>query len=489
MILAELLNGVKTIQVTGNMRNDEVEGIKYDSRKVRKNSVFAAIKGFNVDGHKFIPDALNNGAIAVILDNDETVPAELFQHDEAVKILVKDSRSALAEISDYYFDHPSSKLTLTGITGTNGKTTTSYFIKNILETAGYKTGLLGTISNYIGNQIIESKLTTPESNDLNEMLTKMVNKECEYAVMEVSSHALALKRVHKLYFSSAIFTNITAEHLDFHHNFESYLNTKKILFDDLTADAFVVYNSDDKQSDKILENCKAKKYSYGTISPSDFLITNIKFDLGGTSFRVNCKEYNYELETSLVGEFNAYNACAAFALSKLHGIKVEHILNGIKSTPQVPGRFEVLKKGNKKVIVDYSHTPDSLEKALEAIRSLKQNGSKIITVFGCGGNRDKLKRPAMGKIASEHSDEVIITSDNPRFENSSSIIDDIKLGISKNNFNVIENREEAIKNAIEKSDDHTIILIAGKGHEDYQEIKGVRSHFSDREVAENYLGI
>jgi len=261
------------------------------------------------------------------------------------------------------------------------------------------------------------------------------------------------------------------------------------LFDSLSADALVVYNSDDKQSDKILENCKSKKYSYGTISPSDFLITNIKFDLDGTSFSVKNKGHNYDLETSLIGEFNAYNASAAFALSKLHGIKEEHILNGIKSTQQVPGRFEVLNKGNKKVIVDYSHTPDSLEKALESIGNLKQNGSKIITVFGCGGNRDKLKRPAMGKIASEHSDEVIITSDNPRFENSSSIIDDIKSGISKNNFNVIENREEAIKNAIEKSDDHAIILIAGKGHEDYQEIKGVRSHFSDREVAENYLGI
>jgi UDP-N-acetylmuramoyl-L-alanyl-D-glutamate--2,6-diaminopimelate ligase len=489
MILAELLNGVETIQVTGNMRNDEVEGIEYDSRKVRKNSVFAAIKGFNVDGHKFIPDALNNDAIAIILENDDSVPVELFQRNEAAKILVKNSRSALAEMSDCFYDHPSSKLTLTGITGTNGKTTTTYFIKNILETAGYKTGLLGTISNCIGNQKIESKLTTPESNELNEMLAKMVSKDCEYAVMEVSSHALALKRVHKLYFSSAIFTNITAEHLDFHHNFENYLNAKKILFDSLSADALVVYNSDDKQSDKILENCKSKKYSYGTISPSDFLITNIKFDLDGTSFSVKNKGNNYDLETSLIGEFNAYNASAAFALSKLHGIKEEHILNGIKSTQQVPGRFEVLNKGNKKVIVDYSHTPDSLEKALKSIGNLKQNGSKIITVFGCGGNRYKLKRPAMGKIASEHSDEVIITSDNPRFENSSSIIDDIKSGISKNNFNVIENREEAIKNAIEKSDDHAIILIAGKGHEDYQEIKGVRSHFSDREVAENYLGI
>lgn len=487
MTLTELLNGVSAIQVTGHVRDDKVTGIEYDSRKVKSDSVFAAIKGFNVDGHKFINDALNSGAIAIILDNEGTVPDELYKHSAAAKILVNDSRSALAEASDFYFGHPSTKLNLIGITGTNGKTTTSYFIKNILESADYKTGLLGTISNFIGAKKNDSKLTTPEANDLNEMLRQMVNEGCEYAVMEVSSHSLALKRVHNLYYSSAIFTNITAEHLDFHHDFESYLKAKKILFDGLDINALVVYNYDDDNNGEVLKECKAKKYSYGTLSGSDFLIKQIEYDLNGTSFIINYEATDYKITTSLVGEFNAYNATAAFAITKLHGVKADQIINGIKTTPQVPGRFEVISKENKKVVIDYAHSADSLEKALKIVNKLNRDGVKTITVFGCGGNRDKLKRPQMGKIASEFSDEVIITSDNPRNEDPYKIIDDIKSGIKKNNFNVIENRQEAIKHAINNNDDSSIILIAGKGHEDYQEIKGVRTHFSDREVVENYM--
>jgi UDP-N-acetylmuramoyl-L-alanyl-D-glutamate--2,6-diaminopimelate ligase len=454
---------------------------------VKNDSVFAAIKGFNADGHKFIPDALNSGAIAIILDNEENTPDELYKHGGAAKILVNDSRTALAEVSDYYFGHPSTKLNLIGITGTNGKTTTSYFIKNILETAGYKTGLLGTISNFIGDKKIDSKLTTPEANDLNEMMFQMVNEGCVYAVMEVSSHSLALKRVYSLYYSSAIFTNITAEHLDFHHDFENYLSAKKILFDGLDVSAFVVYNSDDNNSGEVLKDCKSKRYSYGTLSGSDFLIKQIQYDLNGTSFIINYNAADYRITTSLVGEFNAYNATAAFALTKLHGVKEDQIIEGIKTTPQVPGRFEVISKENKKVIIDYAHSADSLEKALKTVNKLNRDKAKVITVFGCGGNRDKLKRPQMGKVASELSDEVIITSDNPRNENPYKIIDDIRSGIVKKNYNVIENRKEAIKHAINNSDSSSIILIAGKGHEDYQEIKGVRNHFSDREVAENYL--
>lgn len=487
MRLTELLNGVSAIQVTGNVRDNKITGIEYDSRKVKNDSVFAAIKGFNLDGHKFIPDALNSGAIAIILDNEGNVPDELYKHGGAVKILVNDSRSALAEASDFYFGHPSTKLNLIGITGTNGKTTTSYIIKNILETAGYKTGLLGTISNFIGDKKNNSKLTTPEANDLNEMLLQMVSEGCEYAVMEVSSHSLALKRVHSLYYSSAIFTNITAEHLDFHHDFESYLNAKKILFDGLDINAVVVYNYDDDNSKKVLKDCKAKRYSYGTLSGSDFLIKQIEYDLNGTSFIINYDATDYKITTSLVGEFNAYNATAAFAITKLHGVKEDQIINGIKTTPQVPGRFEVINKENKKVIIDYAHSADSLEKALKIVSNLNSDDAKIITVFGCGGNRDKLKRPQMGKIASELSNELIITSDNPRNEDPYKIIEDIKSGVVKNNFNVIENREEAIKHAILNNDDNSIILIAGKGHEDYQEIKGVRTQFSDREVVEKYL--
>lgn len=487
MKIMELLNGINAIQVTGNFPNEEISGVEYDSRKVINNSVFIAITGFKVDGHKFIPDALNNGARAIVLENDESVPDDLFQQFNSAKVVVKDSRTTLAEISDFYFDQPSRKLKLIGITGTNGKTTTSYILKNIFETAGYKTGLLGTVANYIGAKKIESKLTTPEASDLNKMLSQMVNEGCKYTVMEVSSHSLVLKRVHSLFYSSAIFTNITAEHLDFHHDFKNYLEAKKILFDNLDEISTVVYNSDDKSSGTILKDCKAKTFSYGITPQADFSIRQVEYDLGGTSFIIHHSKKEYKIKTSLIGEFNAYNAAAAFAVSKLNGLDDIQIILGINSTPQIPGRFEVISEGYRNVIVDYSHTSDSLEKAIKAIHKLNKNYSKIITVFGCGGNRDKLKRPEMGKIATELSDEVVLTSDNPRDEDPYSIIDDIKSGISKNNFKVIENREEAIKESIVQSDENSIILIAGKGHEDYQEISGKRYHFSDREVAENYL--
>ena len=431
MKLRELLNGLKFIQIDGEVLDKEVNGIEYDSRKVKKNSLFVAIKGFNVDGHKFIQDALNKGAVAVVIENNHSDSDDQLNDSDAVKIIVNDSRTALAEVSNFFYSQPSLNLNLIGITGTNGKTTVSYLIKNILEEAGIKTGLLGTISNFVGDIQTESKLTTPESNNVNDLLYQMVNEGCKYAVMEVSSHALALKRVNNLYFSSAIFTNITPEHLDFHKDFESYLKAKKILFDSLTDDAIVVFNADDEYSTEIIKNCTAKKYSYGTNSHSDFQINDISYDLKGTAFTINHLQNSYKVETTLVGGFNAYNAAAAFAICKLNGMEEEIILSGIKHTKQIPGRFEIIQEGNKNVIVDYSHTPDSLQKSLEAIRSLNKHGSDVITVFGCGGNRDKIKRPEMGRIATEFSDEVIVTSDNPRNEDPYEIIEDIKSGIKK----------------------------------------------------------
>jgi UDP-N-acetylmuramoyl-L-alanyl-D-glutamate--2,6-diaminopimelate ligase len=431
MKLAELLNGLKYIQVEGEILNKEVTGIEYDSRNVNQNSLFVAIKGFNVDGHLFIYDALKKGAVAVIIENNYSESEDRIKDSDAVKILVSDSRTALAEVSNFFYSQPSRNLNLFGITGTNGKTTVSYLIKNILEEAGIKTGLLGTISNYIGDVQTVSKLTTPESNNLNDMLFQMVNEGCKSAVMEVSSHALALKRVNNLFFSSAVFTNITPEHLDFHNDFESYMKAKKLLFDNLTDDATVVYNSDDEHSDEILKDCTASKLSYGTSSPSDYQINDIRYDLNGTAFTINHLQNSYKVETSLVGGFNAYNATAAFAICKQYGIDEKLILSGIKNTQQIPGRFEVLKEENKNVIVDYSHTPDSLQKSLEVIRSLNKERVEVITVFGCGGNRDKIKRPEMGRIATELSDEVIVTSDNPRNEDPYDIIKDIKSGIKK----------------------------------------------------------
>ena len=431
MRLAELLKGVKSLQVTGDLLNKEVTSIEYDSRNVKENSLFVAIKGFNVDGHLFIQDAMDKGAVAVIHENNNSAYEKLIENRRIVKILVNDSRTALAQVSNFFYSQPSRNLNLIGITGTNGKTTISYIIKSIMQEAGIKTGLLGTISNYVGDAQTESKLTTPEANNLNYLLFQMVNNDCKYAVMEVSSHALALKRVSNLFFSSAIFTNITPEHLDFHEDFQSYINAKKILFDSLTDDANAVYNSDDEHSTEILKDCAANKYSYGKRADADFRINNVEYDLRGTTFTINHNEKSYNIETSLVGGFNAYNATAAFALCKLYGIVENQIISGIKNTKQIPGRFEIINEENRNVIVDYSHTPDSLQKSLEAIRSLNKEGSQVITVFGCGGNRDKTKRPEMGRIATELSDEVIITSDNPRNEDPFEIIEDIKSGIEK----------------------------------------------------------
>jgi UDP-N-acetylmuramoyl-L-alanyl-D-glutamate--2,6-diaminopimelate ligase len=489
MELTELINSVHVIQVVGNVQRKDVTGIFYDSRKVVNGSVFVAVKGFNVDGHRFITDALNKGALAVVLEDNDAVPDEIFIHTESAKILVKDTRQALAELSKGFYKNISEKIKLIGITGTKGKTTTSYIIKSILETAGNKTGLIGTISNYIGDKQIESSLTTPESNDLNELLLEMYNNGCNYVVMEVSSHALALKRVFGLNFSAAVFTNISSDHLDFHQNFENYLSAKKILFDNLSLSAFGVYNVDDKSSPRIIENRVAPLYSLGKLPGADFNIDNISYDLEGTYFTIKTNKQGYAVSSSLVGEFNAYNAAFAFAVTTLLGIDPETAVQGIKNTPQVPGRFELTAKGEKKIIIDYSHNADSLEKTLLAIGNIVSGKHPVYTVFGCGGNRDKTKRPVMGKIASELSRKVFITSDNPRNEDPMDIIKDIEAGIDKKNYEIIEDREEAIKTAIKQTESDAVILVAGKGHETYQEIKGVRRHFSDREIAEKYLNV
>ena len=487
MELTQLLNSVKAIQVIGEVQRKDVSGIYYDSRNVIKNSIFVAIKGYRTDGHHFILDAIDNGAIAIILEDNSSIPDDVFILGKIAKILVKNSRIALAEISNSFFKEPSRKLKLIGITGTNGKTTTSYYIKSILETSGAKVGLVGTISNYIGTQEVKSSLTTPEANDMNELLQEMLNDGCDFGITEVSSHSLVLNRVHALNFSAAVFTNITSDHLDFHHTFENYLNAKKILFDSLDDTAFGVYNSDDPNFPLLIKDSKSKLFSYGTTSNADFILKNISFDLNGTSFLIVYNAKQYEISTSLIGEFNAYNACGAFAVSVLMGVDEKVAVEGIKNTKQVPGRFEVIGNGEKKVVIDYSHTADSLEKALISIKKIVKEETPIYTVFGCGGNRDQTKRPVMGKIATDLSRSAIITSDNPRFENPNTIIDEIKMGIVKENFEVIENREEAIKYAIENAEDNAVILIAGKGHENYQEINGKRNHFSDKEVAEKYL--
>jgi len=488
MELTALVNGIQISQLIGEVQRQDVSGIFYDSRKVTKGSIFVAIKGYNSDGHRFILDAINNGALAVILEDTNAVPDEIFTHNRIAKICVRDSRVALAQVSNYFYNEPSAKLKLIGITGTNGKTTTTYFIKGIIEQSGNTAGIVGTIANYIGSREIKSSLTTPESNDLNHLIYSMHKEGCSFAIMEVSSHSLVLKRVFGLKFSQAIFTNITSDHLDFHGNFEEYFKAKKILFDSLDESSVIIFNSDDSNSLEIIKDSKAKVFSYGMATGSDFMIKDINYDLTGTSFIIRYSGKDYAIATSLVGSFNAYNACAAFASAILSGISTETAIKGIRNTKQVPGRFEVIGKGSKKTVVDYSHTADSLEKALIALNKIVGGKNPVYTVFGCGGNRDKSKRPIMGRIASDMSKKIFITSDNPRNEDPFEIINEIRSGLNKDNYEIIENREAAIKKAIESTESNAVILIAGKGHENYQEIKGVRSHFSDKEIAEKYLG-
>jgi UDP-N-acetylmuramoyl-L-alanyl-D-glutamate--2,6-diaminopimelate ligase len=487
MQIKELLHNVDVIEVTENLEDREINSITLNSREVKNNSLFAAIKGFKTDGHKYISDAVNKGASAVILEESSTEIDELLKQKNCVKIKTANSRKSFAQVACRFFDNPSQKLNLIGITGTKGKTTTAFCTKYLLEVNNKKSGLIGTIKNLTGEIELPSKLTTPEADEVNYLLSEMVKTGCSAAVSEVSSHSLYLDRVYGIDFDTAVFTNITSDHLDFHETFENYFETKKILFDSMKESGYVIYNIDDANGDRITAETKAKKLSYGFSLKADFRIENLNYDINGTRFDLIFKGKNYSVSTKLIGKFTAYNVTAALASAFVSGVDIEKAVLDSENIPQIPGRFQVINHNNKNVIIDYSHTADSLKQALESIIHLNKNNQPIYTVFGCGGDRDKTKRPIMGSIASELSDKVIVTSDNPRTENPFDIIEDIIKGISKNNYKVIESREEAIKEAVLNSEKNAIILIAGKGHEEYQEINGIRNHFSDKETAERYL--
>jgi UDP-N-acetylmuramoyl-L-alanyl-D-glutamate--2,6-diaminopimelate ligase len=489
MLLSNLLNSVEVRKVIGELESIDVGGIINDSRQLKSGDVFVAIKGYKLDGHDYIEEVIARGASVIVLEEDERFPDELFTTSNVVKILVSDSRKALSQLSYSFYGKPSHKLKLIGITGTKGKTTTGFIIKHLLESTGEKVGLIGTIANYIGDQKIDTKLTTPESNEIHKLLAEMVQAECTYCVMEVSSHALELCRVDALQFDFALFTNITSDHFDFHENFENYLNAKKRLFDLLSPGTIAVMNIDDENWSSLVEDSKAHSLFYGTGHSALYQINNIKYDVNGTHFDILFNDNRVKFSFSLIGLFNAYNATAAITIAHQLGLGWVNISDALKNFPQVPGRFEVIEKNDKKVIIDYSHTSDSLKKTLEALNELVQGKRKIYTVFGCGGERDKSKRPEMGKIAEQASDQIIITSDNPRNEDPYSILEDIASGLQLNNNKKVENREEAIKEAIVNSEKDAVILIAGKGHEDYQEINGVRHPFSDKEKAEKYLAL
>ncbi len=469
----------------------EVGGIQYDSRKVRRADCFVALRGSGADGHRFLQQAISAGAKVVVVEQDDAIPDSLCMHAGVVKVVVADTRKTLALISANYYGQPSRHLSVIGVTGTNGKTTTTHLIKSILEAAGQSVGLVGTIEYRIGTEVVPATHTTPESLELNELLSRMMKAGCSSVSMEVSSHALHQSRVHGIDFRVGTFTNLTQDHLDYHGNMEEYFRSKKLLFDGLSPDAWAVTNWDDDWGRQVSSASPGKTISYGFDAGADVRVVSADLSVQGTSVRLEYRGRQSAVETSLVGRFNVYNVLAAFTTGLALDIPVETVCLGISRLGNVRGRFErIASPKGWTAIIDYAHTPDALEKCLKAIHEVmpKQRHGKIITVFGAGGDRDKSKRPLMGKIAGELSDVCIVTSDNPRTEDPQAIIDDIVRGMPSGKTTVqAADRRKAIEHALGLAATGDIVLIAGKGHEEYQIIGTQRLHLSDREIVEEFL--
>jgi len=484
MKIKELLEGIEVIGMTGS-EELRVSGISYDSRKVQQGQLFVALKGETSDGHRFIRSALNNGAVAVIHeedleDLDDLAPTASF-------IRVRDTRKALSLASQVWYHAPSHSMTVIGVTGTNGKTTTTYLLKEILEAWGKKVGLIGTIQYMIGDAAYQATHTTPESLEFQKLLHDMLAAGCSHVVTEVSSHALSQKRVEGTVFRAGIFTNLTRDHLDFHGTMDNYFLSKQRFFSELLErSATAVINHDDPWGRKLVENISAHVYTYGLESGADLLASEINTSFDGLKFRISTRGRTYDAASPLVGLPNVYNILAAAGAAAAVGVPWNVIMEGIRRSPEIRGRFEKVDAGQKFLaIVDYAHTEDALERLIYTARGLTKG--KIITVFGCGGDRDRGKRPRMGAIATRLSDFVIITSDNPRSENPDEIIREIETGATRRNYLTEPDRKEAIKRAVLMADKNDIVLIAGKGHEEYQEIGGKRCPFNDREVVEESI--
>lgn len=481
MILKSLLNGLNYEVVKGNDES-KIKNIRYDNRKIEQGDVFVCIKGFKVDGHSFIGDAIEKGASVVIVQEDVSVKEDI------TIVKVKDTRKTLAIISSNYFGNPKDKLKIIGITGTNGKTTSAFMIKSILEKAGFMTGLIGTIANYIGNKKVDAIRTTPESYELHELFKNMVEAGVEYCVMEVSSHSLELDRVYGVQFDEGIFTNLTRDHLDFHKTFENYYNAKFKLFE---RSKHSIINLDDKYGIKVVEDIEKREINtkvatFSVEKDSDFKAFEIKSHSNGSEFKVNLDKIE-EFSINIPGEYNIYNSLGCIICAYNLNIPVDKIKEGL-SNVIIPGRCEVVAKEKNlpySIIVDYAHTPDGLENILTTVKAFTNN--RMISVFGCGGDRDKVKRPQMGEIGCKLSDVVIITSDNPRTEDPMDIINDIVNPLNYNNFQIEVNRKEAIKKAMDMALEGDVIVIAGKGHETYQILKDKTIHFDEREVVYDIL--
>lgn len=478
MKLADLLQGVNYELKNGSV-DREINYIQYDSRKIKEGDIFVCLTGFEVDGHNYANSAIKNGAKVILCEKEITV-----EDKDVTVLLVREGRKALATMSANYYDHPTKKLKLIGVTGTNGKTTTVYLLKSILEKEGKKVGLVGTIANYIGDKKIKSERTTPESLELQKLFKDMVDEGCEYCVMEVSSHSLQLDRVYGCEFEVGIFTNLTRDHLDFHKTFENYYNAKFKLFERSKAS---VINVDDDYGYRVLKDIEKLENkmvrTYSIREESDFKARNIALKEGDIHFDINGESYN----SVLPGEYNVYNALGVIAAVNILGISVNAIKKGLLDVV-VPGRCERVGYKydiNYDIIIDFAHTPDGLKNILETLKGYTKN--RLIAVYGCGGDRDKVKRAEIGRIGTEIADLAVITSDNPRDEDPMYIIKEIIAGITKSNYLAIENRTEAIKLALNMAEEGDVVVLAGKGHENYQITNEGAVHFDEKEVIDEIL--
>jgi UDP-N-acetylmuramoyl-L-alanyl-D-glutamate--2,6-diaminopimelate ligase len=475
--LKDILIPIQPVQIAGDAAV-EIKGLTIDSRAAKDGFVFIAINGVHVDGHAYIAKAVEQGAAAVVC---ETLPKEI--NDNVVYVQVKDSAIAAGLMADAYYGSPSQKMKVIGVTGTNGKTTVATLLYRLYEKLGYKTGLISTVQNHIHDQVEISTHTTPDSISVHALLGKMADAGCEYAFMEVSSHAIHQHRIAGIRFAGGMFTNITHDHLDYHKTFDEYIRVKKKFFDDLPADAFALTNVDDKRGMVMLQNTKASKNTYSLRMPATIKGKVLENNLTGLVMDINGHEAHFRM----IGTFNAYNLLTVYGAATLLGEDKINVLAVLSDLHGAPGRFETFMSPNDKVlgIVDYAHTPDALLNVLATINQLRTGGQQVITVAGCGGDRDKTKRPIMAEVACEHSDRAILTSDNPRSEDPEEILNEMEAGLSvaqKRKSLRITDRREAIKTACALAQPGDVILVAGKGHETYQEIKGVKHHFDDREV-------
>lgn len=482
MKLQELLKGIKSLAVIGDTDID-ITGVNIDSRKIDNGHIFVAMKGTQVDGHRFIPNAIELGAKAILC---EDMPED--RAEGVAYVQVASTEDAVGKVATAFYGYPSKKLKLVGVTGTNGKTTIATLLYNMFRKMGYRCGLLSTVCNYIEDEVIPADHTTPDAIELNKLLSKMVDADCEYAFMECSSHAIAQKRIGGLTFTGGVFTNLTRDHLDYHGTFENYRNAKKMFFDDLPKTAFAITNADDKNGMFMVQNTKATVKTYSMRQMADFRARIIEMHFAGMYLNVD----GHDVGVQFIGKFNVSNLLAVYGAARMLGKQPEDILIALSTLHSVSGRLEPIRsREGVTAIVDYAHTPDALANVLNAIREVDRKG-QIITVCGAGGNRDKGKRPLMAQEAVKQSDRVIITSDNPRFEEPQDIINDMLAGLNSQQMKKvisIADRREAIKAACMMAGKGDVVLVAGKGHEDYQEIKGVKHHFDDKEVIREVFGI